>query len=73
MSEPRPRYINTPNYEFLTRDILMLERQIHHEIDNYGIDMSKELKADLRAIEKSCKAMRDRIKKEAVEDAKSNQ
>lgn len=67
--EPIKRYEDTDNYEFLTRDILMLERQIHHEIDNYGIDMGKELKADLRAIEKSCKAMRDRIKKEAVVNA----
>ena len=70
--EPIKRYEDTDDYELLMRDIMLMERQIHHEIDNFGMDMSKELKADLRAIEKSCKVMRDKIKKEAVEDAKSN-
>lgn len=70
--EPIKRYEDTDDYELLMRDIMLMERQIHHEIDNFGMDMSKELKADLRAIEKSCRAMRDRIKKEAVENAKSN-
>lgn len=70
--EPIKRYEDTDDYELLMRDIMLMERQIHHEIDNSGMDMSKELKADLRAIEKSCRAMRDRIKKEAVENAKSN-
>ena len=63
MSEPRVRYENTVGYEALQREIEILEAQLHHDIRNYDIDMSKELLADLKDLEKKCRAVRRRMKK----------
>lgn len=63
MSEPRVRYENTMYHYGLQQQIASLERQIHHDIDNYEIDMSDELLADLKDLEKKCRAVRRRMKK----------
>lgn len=61
--EPRVAYENTIGYEALQREIEILEAQIHYDIRNYDIDMSKELLADLKDLEKKCRAVRQRMKK----------
>ena len=72
MSEPRLRYIDTPNYEHLQLNIAELERWIHHDIDHYEMDMSEDLLSELKDLERMCRQVNRKMKKEAVEDAKSN-
>lgn len=49
-----------------------LERWIHHDIDNYEMDMSEDLLAELKDLERICRQVNRKMKKEAVEDAKGN-
>ena len=63
MSEPRMRYEDNLHHYALQQEIASLERHIHHDIDNWEMDMSKELLADLKDLEKKCRAVRRRMKK----------
>lgn len=51
MSEPRLAYTNTLRYEILQQSIASLQESIQADIELYELDMSKELLADLRALE----------------------
>lgn len=61
MSEPRVRYEDGFSCTALQREIEILEAQLHCDIQKYGIDMSRELLADLKDLEKKCRAVRKRI------------
>lgn len=61
MSEPRVRYEDGFSCTALQREIEILEAQLHCDIQNYGIDMSKELLEDLKDLEKKCRAVRKQI------------
>ena len=41
MSEPRVRYEDNLHHYALQQEIASLERHIHHDIDNWEMDMSK--------------------------------
>ena len=69
MSEPRLRYIDTPNYEHLQLNIAELERWIHHDIDNWEMDMSKELLDELKDLEKKCRSVNQRMKKDIARNS----
>lgn len=60
--EPRVAYENTVGYESLQSDIEILEAHIHCDIHNYGMDMSDELIADLKGLEKMCRAAKKKMK-----------
>lgn len=64
MSEPRSEYKNTANFEILQGEISVLQAGLHDDIKRYEMDMSKELLADLRALDKSCRAVIKRMEKE---------
>jgi hypothetical protein len=57
MSEPRVRYEDSGYYDMLRNEIAMLERLIHHEIDNYEMDMQKDLIQELKGLEKACRSV----------------
>ena len=67
--EPRVAYENTLWYEMLQSEIFMLEDHIHTDIRKYDIDMSDELLADLKELEKKCRAVRRRMKKNTARKA----
>lgn len=50
---------------FIT-DIAHTERILHHELDNYVMDMSKELREAMEEAEKALKKAKDLLSKEAV-------
>ena len=64
MSEPRMLYINSIYFTTLCEDVAHLERLVHHEIDNYGVDMSPELKEALKALEKASRVARKQMQAE---------
>lgn len=64
MSEPTVAYLNSSNFMFLRADTARLERQIHHEIDNYGMEMSPELIEALQALERACREAKERMEAE---------
>lgn len=49
---------------FLT-DIAHTERILHHELDNYGMDMNEELRVAVEEAEKALKKACDMLSKEA--------
>lgn len=61
MSEPRVRYEDGFSCTALQREVEILEAQLHCDIQKYGIDMSRELLADLKDLEKKCRAVRKQI------------
>lgn len=50
---------------FIT-DIAHTERILHHELDNYAMDMSKELRVAMEEAERALKKAKDLLSKEAV-------
>lgn len=50
---------------FIT-DIAHAERILHHELDNYAMDMSKELREAMEEAERALKKASDLLAKEAV-------
>lgn len=46
-------FIMSGNYQTLYNDIAHGERIAHHALDNWGMDMSKELVEALQALEKA--------------------
>lgn len=62
--EPRVAYENTVGYEILQSEIFLLEDHIHTDIRKYDIDMSDELLADLKDLEKKCRAVRKKMEKQ---------
>lgn len=50
---------------FIT-DIAHTERILHHELDNYGMEMSKELRDVVEEAERALKKAKDMLAKEAV-------
>lgn len=62
MSEPTVAYLNSSSFNFLRMEVAHVERLVHHELDNYGTEMSPELKNELKALEKAC-----RVAKECME------
>lgn len=65
MSEPRPLYVNSVYFHALRMDVARLERQIHHDIDNYGMDMSEELIEALKALEKASRGAKKQMQAES--------
>ena len=64
MSEPRVRYEDNLYHYALQQEIASLERHIHHDIDNWEMDMSKELLDELKDLEKKCRSVNQRMKKD---------
>lgn len=64
MSEPRVRYEDDLSCTALQREIEILEAQLHCDIQKYGIDMSKELLDELKDLEKKCRSVNQRMKKD---------
>lgn len=64
MSEPTVAYLNSSYFMFLRADTARLERQVHHELDNYGTEMSPELIEALQALERACKEAKERMEVE---------
>lgn len=62
MSEPRMRY-EEDKLHGLKSEVSMMERHIHHELDNYKIDMSQEIIEILEELEKALKVANDKMKK----------
>ena len=50
---------------FIT-DIAHTERILHHELDNYAMDMSKELREAMEEADRALKKAKDLLSKEAV-------
>ncbi len=67
--EPRVRYEDTVGYDYLQKEVEMLEAQIHTDIYRYGEDMSEDLLADLKDLEKKCRTVRRRMKKDTARNA----
>lgn len=63
MSEPRMRYEDNLHHYALQQEIASLERHIHHDIDNWEMDMSKDLLDELKDLEKKCRSVNQRMKK----------
>lgn len=59
MSEPTVAYLNSSSFKLLCADVARLERQVHHEIDTYGMEMSPELKEALQALERACREVKE--------------
>lgn len=59
MSEPTVAYLNSSYFMFLRADTARLERLVHHEIDNYGVEMSPELIEALQALERACREAKE--------------
>lgn len=51
-------FINSSNYQTLYNDITHGERIAHHALDNWGMDMSKELVEALQALEQASIAVK---------------
>ena len=64
MSEPRVRYEDNLYHYALQQEIASLERHIHHDIDNWEMDMSKDLLDELKDLEKKCRSVNQRMKKD---------
>lgn len=46
-----------------------LERHIHHDIDNWEMDMSKDLLDELKDLEKKCRSVNQRMKKDIARNS----
>lgn len=57
MADNKNWFIKSSNYDTLQRDIAHGERIAHHALDNWGMDMSKELVEALQALEQASKAV----------------
>lgn len=70
MEDNRKGFINSSNYQTLYTDIAHGERVIHHALDNWGMDMSKELEEALKRLEKASQDVRKQMEadKEALWD-----
>lgn len=62
MSEPRMMYDIDKLYG-LKSEVSMMQRHIHHEIDNYEMDMSPELLETLKELEKAIEVANDKMSK----------
>ena len=51
-------------YRSLYTEVAHGERVAHHALDNYGMDMSTELKEALQALEKAYRAVLERMEAE---------
>lgn len=69
MSEPRVRYEDNLYHYALQQEIASLERHIHHDIDNWEMDMSKELLDELKDLEKKCRSVNQRMKKDIARNS----
>lgn len=69
MSEPRVRYEDNLHHYALQQEIASLERHIHHDIDNWEMDMSKELLDELKDLEKKCRSVNQRMKKDIARNS----
>ena len=69
MSEPRVRYEDNIHHYALQQEIASLERHIHHDIDNWEMDMSKELLDELKDLEKKCRSVNQRMKKDIARNS----
>lgn len=64
MSEPTEAYESSYHFTILQLDISDMMRHIHHDLDNYGMDMSKELNEALKTAEKALRMANKQMKKE---------
>lgn len=69
MSEPRVRYEDDLSCTALQREIEILEAQLHCDIQKYGIDMSKDLLDELKDLEKKCRSVNQRMKKDIARNS----
>lgn len=69
MSEPRMRYEDNLHHYALQQEIASLERHIHHDIDNWEMDMSKDLLDELKDLEKKCRSVNQRMKKDIARNS----
>lgn len=69
MSESRVRYEDNLYHYALQQEIASLERHIHHDIDNWEMDMSKELLDELKDLEKKCRSVNQRMKKDIARNS----
>lgn len=69
MSEPRMRYEDNLHHYVLQQEIASLERHIHHDIDNWEMDMSKDLLDELKDLEKKCRSVNQRMKKDIARNS----
>lgn len=53
------RFIESSYYKSLNNDIAHAYRQIGHSLDNYGVDMPKELKEALEGLYEAHRAVLD--------------
>ena len=51
------------------QEIASLERHIHHDIDNWEMDMSKDLLDELKDLEKKCRSVNQRMKKDIARNS----
>lgn len=68
MGDNRKWFINSSNYQTLYTDIIHGERIVHHALDNWGMDMSKELEGALKLLVKASQDVRKQMEadKEAI-------
>jgi len=59
MSEATVAYLNSSSFMFLRADVARLERQVHHELDNYGMDMSQNHREALQVLERACREAKE--------------
>lgn len=59
MSEPTVAYLNSSSFKLLCADVARLERQVHHELDNYEMDMSQKHREALQALERACREAKE--------------
>lgn len=63
MSEPREMYDRSLKMNALRSAVTMMERHIHHELDNFEMDMSPELQSVLKDLEKAIRVAGKEIAK----------
>lgn len=64
VSEPTVAYLNSNSFGFLRTEVSCLQRMIHKELDNYGMEMSPDLKNELLALERACKEANKKMQAE---------
>ena len=67
--EHKEAFINSSYYQQLRQEISHNYRAVGHALDNYGVDMSKELK---EALEGLCEAHRAVLEAMEVDNVKDN-
>lgn len=65
----RMRYEDNLHHYALQQEIASLERHIHHDIDNWEMDMSKDLLDELKDLEKKCRSVNQRMKKDIARNS----